>query len=152
MAKSSVRARIPTHILLLRKCNGYWRYTLDSLYLVPRSALWEVLIPPSRVESDMFGPPYEYAFIGNSSRGDSKVLIGRAATIEGPFEVLPLNNVDLYALNTGEDKGAFDFRYCVYPHPWAGDLKGKGDLMITWSEGGITGGVLAAMLRLARWA
>ena len=97
----------------------------------------------------MFGPTYKYAFIGCNAQGDSKVQFGRATEPQGPFEVVPLDDVELYALNTREDKGIFDFRYCVYPHPWAGDLSGKGDLMISWSEGGMTGGVLGAMVRLA---
>jgi hypothetical protein len=33
------------------------------------------------------------------------------------------------------------FTYCMYAHPWAFDER-KGDLMITWSEGGISGSVV----------
>lgn len=85
--------------------------------------------------------------MGNNAQGDSKVQMGRSKTPWGPWEVCELD-VELYALNGREDKGMFDFRYCVYPHPWAGDVS-RGDLMISWSEGGMTGGVLAAVVRLA---
>lgn len=80
--------------------------------------------------------------------------MGRARSVEGPWEVVELRDVELYALNDKEDKGMFDFRYCVYPHAWAcewdghgDDRAGRGDLMISWSEGGMSGGVLAGVLR-----
>lgn len=102
-------------------------------------------------KTTMFGTNsvFQYAFIGCNAQGDSKAQMGRASAPQGPWEVFELKDLELYALNKGENKGLFDFRYCVYPHPWGGDLAGKGDLMVSWSEGGMTGQVLAAMVRLA---
>jgi hypothetical protein len=99
--------------------------------------------------ADKFGldEAYPFVFIGNNAQGDSKVQMGRAKELEGPWEVFALEGLELYALNKNEDKGAFDFRYCVYPHPWAVDTRFEEDMMITWSEGGMTGGVLAGMVR-----
>lgn len=96
----------------------------------------------------LFSPnsPYKFIFIGNNARGDSKVQIGRATQPWGPWEVLKLDDVELYALNGREDKGVMDFRYCVYPHPWARG-GGERDLVVSWSEGGMTGGVLAGIVR-----
>ena len=97
-------------------------------------------------KTEMFGTNsiFKFAFIGCNSWGDSTIRMGRASSPQGPWEIVALN-VKLYHLNDAQWAGPF--RYCVYPHPWACDIS-KGDLMISWSEGGMTGGVLAVQVRL----
>lgn len=94
-------------------------------------------------QTDVFGhkSAYKWAFFGCNSFGDSKGMFGRAKALEGPWELLTLDMMT-YSLNSDPS----DFRYCMYPHPWAFDIK-KGDLMVSWSEGGVTGNVLAAKIR-----
>ncbi len=69
-------------------------------------------------------------------------MIGRATSPEGPWDVSELN---MKAYNLNDNAG--DFRYCFYPHTWAFDIKEGGDMMITWSEGGLTGNVVAELVR-----
>jgi hypothetical protein len=95
----------------------------------------------------------KYCFVGCSSDGDSKVLMARARSPEGPWD-------DGYDLKTDLYKSPFKqkppkYYYCMYPHPWAlgfdtytkTGLSRTGDLMITWSEGGLDGHVLASAVK-----
>ncbi len=95
----------------------------------------------------MFGAesPYVWAFIGCTARADNKVIMGRAMSPQGPWE-MHMTEASLYWL-VKPHQG--DFCYCVYPHPWADQIEKTGDLTISWSEGGITGGVLMSKMRLA---
>ncbi|PQE19898.1 splicing factor u2af 35 kda subunit protein [Rutstroemia sp. NJR-2017a BVV2] len=85
--------------------------------------------------------PYRYGFVGCTHTGDSKVMFGRARRAWGPFEIVEL--MTAHPLGKTSDLG---FTYCMYAHPWAFP-QSKGDLMITWSEGGMTGGVVAVKVR-----
>ncbi|KAM3089285.1 hypothetical protein ACMFMG_000889 [Clarireedia jacksonii] len=85
--------------------------------------------------------PYRYGFVGCTHTGDSKVMFGRARRAWGPFEI-----VELMTANPLGKTSGLGFTYCMYAHPWA-FAQSKGDLMITWSEGGMTGGVVAVKVR-----
>ncbi|RKF63168.1 Cystathionine beta-lyase MetC [Erysiphe neolycopersici] len=85
--------------------------------------------------------PYKYAFFGCNSLGDSKAVLGRGIAPEGPWQMETLD-LKTYALN----KDKTPFQYCFYPHPWASSER-NGDLLITWSEGGMDGNVIAVQLR-----
>ncbi|KAI9759893.1 MAG: hypothetical protein M4579_002018 [Chaenotheca gracillima] len=91
--------------------------------------------------SNMFRPgdDREYVFVGVRSWADSKILMGTAPRVEGPW--------DLRELCTAEPIDfPSPFLYCVFPHPWA--FKDEdGELMVTWSEHR-PGGVVAAKLTL----
>lgn len=94
--------------------------------------------------SELFEPgtDRDYVFVGCSINGDNKVIMGTSARPEGPFEVTEL--MYTYALHfvpVGQ------YNYCVYPHQWAFDEK-QGELMITWSEGGTDGQVVAVKVKL----
>ncbi|CAL3962211.1 unnamed protein product [Diplocarpon coronariae] len=91
----------------------------------------------------MFGSssPYIWAFVGCTAFGDNKVMMGRATSPEGPWDIQ-------MAMAFSQPKDGL-FRYCVYPHPWADNTKETGDLTISWSEGGMTGGVLMSKIRFA---
>lgn len=95
---------------------------------------------------------YKYCFIGCSSDGDSRVLMSRTKSPEGPWNDGYILDMKLYKSDTGW-YGSSPFMYCMYPHPVAFGFNTKtglertGDLMIIWSEGGMRGGVLAACAR-----
>lgn len=90
----------------------------------------------------MFGSESPWAFIGCNATGDSQVIFGRSSRPDEPFTTVKLMTAD--PLIKQPDSS---FTYCVYPHPWAFDMD-KGDLMITWSEGGMGGNVVAVKVRL----
>lgn len=90
--------------------------------------------------SVLFGRERKWVFVGCSGWGDSQVLLGAEASLEGPWAPEPL------FLATGIDVPN-QIRYCMYPHPWALD-EGDGDLMVSWSECW-PGGVIGARVKLA---
>jgi hypothetical protein len=89
------------------------------------------------VRSSLFGEKKPFVFIGVNKFADSKIQLGVAERIEGPWEVQTIG----VATGINEKDG---FRYCIYPHLWASDTK-KGELMVTWSEQ-CPGGVIAAKI------
>ncbi len=98
-------------------------------------------------QTDMFGrnSPFKYAFIGCNSFADSKARFGRAQEPQGPWEqIYEVEGLRTYAMQPYDPA---PFMYCFYPHPWAFETKKNGDLMITWSEGGMNGSVIAELLR-----
>jgi hypothetical protein len=95
---------------------------------------------PSTLFAPMTGR--DHIFVGCNSFGDSKVLLGTSRNPEGPFTVAAIADaLPLKPMPIGS------YSYCVYPHPWAFD-ESKGDLMVTWSEGGMDGNVVAVVIRL----
>lgn len=68
-------------------------------------------------------------------------MFGRARAPEGPFETVEL----MTAYPLGHLKN-FKHTSCMYAHPWAFS-ESKGDLMVTWSEGGPEGNVVAIKIR-----
>jgi len=94
--------------------------------------------------SKLFHPSEDknYIFIGVGTGGDSKVIMGTAPKLEGPWEFLNLfQATGLKCFNP--------FMYCIYPHPWAFDAK-EGELMVTWSEP-YPGGVIAAKVKFVQF-
>lgn len=96
-------------------------------------------------QTQMFGPgsPYGWAFVGCNAWGDNKMQMGRATSPQGPWDI---HETSACMYWTFEPHGGFC--YCVYPHPWADETEKTGDLTISWSEGGMTGGVLMSRIRL----
>ncbi|TVY18218.1 hypothetical protein LARI1_G004277 [Lachnellula arida] len=101
--------------------------------------VFEGMVHGQVFKTKMFGgnSPYQWAFIGCNSFADSKIQMGRAERPEGPWVIHEL--MGTYRIDEGQGAG---FTYCM-----ASDEK-KGDLCVSWSEGGMTGGVLASMSRL----
>jgi hypothetical protein len=95
-------------------------------------------------QTKMFGREsvWKWAFIGCTCFADSKVMMGRAKNPQGPWELHFVEGFKSYR-HIDAPQG---YLYCFYPHPWAFDGK-KGDLMISWSEGGLSGNVIADLLR-----
>lgn len=71
-------------------------------------------------------------------------MFGRAKAPQGPWDVDEVRGLRTYAMQPYDPA---PFLYCFYPHPWAFDAKEKGDLMVSWSEGGMGGHVIAERLR-----
>jgi hypothetical protein len=84
----------------------------------------------------------DWVLVG-SRFSDSKVLIGVSANLEGPYTIVELMNT--FSIIPMPENS---FRYCMYPHPWAFKEE-EGELMITWSEGSIMGGVVAVKVQFA---
>ena len=87
----------------------------------------------------MFGLDTPFVFVGVSKWADSMIRVGRASRLEGPWDIREVVRAE--GINYRKE-----FRYCIYPHPWA--LPGKAQettLMVTWSEhwpGGVVAGKL----------
>jgi hypothetical protein len=90
------------------------------------------------------GTKREYVFVGCSRFRDNKVAFGASHQPEGPFEMVQL--MDTYPLRTMPPG---HYMHYVYPHPWAFSEE-DGQLMITWSEGGVTGDVIAYKVTFAQ--
>ena len=132
-----VLARVSRHRPFVRDAYRFWNgseYVRDMdtkgvLFNVQHGAIFK---------STLFGPERPWVFVGCSRFPDSKVLVGAAARIEGPWELTAVCD----AVGIEFPKGNM---YCMYPHPWVFD-ETKGELMVTWSENW-PGGVVAAKLK-----
>ena len=94
--------------------------------------------------SSLFGEERPWVFIGCTFECKSLVMMGAAATLEGPYHEKAIFNA------TGIDC-VETIMYCVYPHPWVFDER-EGQLMITWSEqwpGGVVGAKVSLKMDLA---
>jgi hypothetical protein len=136
-------ARVPVWEVGNRSSYEYWnsrswsKDIASSVFVLPSMQHGQIF------RSTLFGSKegYKWAFFGNNAFGDSKAMFGRAKAPEGPWDIKALD-LNAYSLNEIDST----FRYCFYPHPWAFDSR-KGDLMVSWSEGGMAGSVLAGKIR-----
>ena len=92
-------------------------------------------------ETDLFGSDKPYMFVGVSKFADSKIQVGIASKLQGPWSITPVGKATGIKYKDG-------FMYCIYPHPWAlpEDTAGYRSLIVSWSEH-FPGGVIAAKLR-----
>lgn len=90
------------------------------------------------VRCSLFDADKPFLFIGVNRYVDSKIQLGVAEKLEGPWEIQTVG------VATGIEKKD-GFRYCIYPHLWASDPR-RGELMVTWSEQW-PGGVIAAKIK-----
>jgi len=86
----------------------------------------------------------EWVFVGCNSWADSWMYVGVAERPEGPWEV-----VRLIEAPQRTPQPDFKFTYCMFAHPWAADV-GKGELVVSWSEGGMRGKVCVAKVGFRR--
>ena len=132
--KGIILARVPTDYPNNRSQYRYWN---GCAYVKNWRKAKQVLTETQHGQffaTSLFGSQYPWAFIGCSSKGDSQVLMGVGATLEGPWTLQPL--FEAPAIDIPDQ-----MRYCMYPHPWAME-ESDGYLMITWSEcwpGGVIG-------------
>ena len=86
----------------------------------------------------LFGCSSPFIFVGVNGYADSKIQVGVAEKVEGPWEIFPVGTATCIDRKDG-------FQYCIYPHTWASDEQ-NGELMVTWCEQW-PGGVIAAKLK-----
>ncbi|POS83191.1 hypothetical protein EPUL_004758, partial [Erysiphe pulchra] len=136
-------SRVPIDRAASRDDYRYWDGKDWSKVIEKSKPVFTTMQHGQIFKTDLFGinSMYKYAFFGCNSFGDSKAVLGRGIAPEGPWQMESLD-LKTYALN----KDKTPFQYCFYPHPWASNEK-KGDLLITWSEGGMDGNVIAVQLR-----
>jgi hypothetical protein len=145
-SKSVVLARIPPRRALLKTEHEYWNGSGWCSKMKDSKPVFTTMQHGQIFQTDIFGrdSPWKYAFIGCTSLADSKAQFGRAKQPQGPWEVHEVKGLRTYAMQPYDPA---PFKYCFYPHPWAFQTERDGDLMITWSEGGMNGGVIAELLR-----
>jgi hypothetical protein len=144
-SKAVVLARVPLQRAYRKEEHQYWDGYNWSWSMKESKAVFTTMQHGQIFQTDMFGRDsvWKWAFIGCNSFGDSKAMFGRATAPQGPWQVHEVHGLKTYTL---VEQYPETFRYCFYPHPWAFDSK-KGDLMISWNEGGMTGSVIAEKLR-----
>jgi hypothetical protein len=146
-SKSVVLARVPPRRALFKKEYEYWDGNGWSSKMRECKPVFMAMQHGQIFQTDMFGrnSPFKYAFFGCNSFADSKARFGRAQEPEGPWEqIYEVEGLRTYSMQPYDPA---PFMYCFYPHPWAFEAKKNGDLMISWSEGGMNGSVIAEMLR-----
>lgn len=97
-------------------------------------------------QSQLFQPNTgkDWVFVGCNSFADSTVHIGVSPKPEGPWEFQKLIPAPPRTLQPDSS-----FTYCMYAHPWAYD-EARGELMVSWSEGGMRGKVVAVKITLGK--
>ena len=133
-----ILARVPRDSPWRRDMYTFW----DGKGYVP---WWQAAVPVLKdvqhgaiINSSLFGNDRPWVFIGCTKWADSKVMIGAAAHLQGPWELTPVWQA------TGIDYPQ-EYMYCMYPHQWA-FAEEDGELMVTWSEAW-PGNVIAAKLK-----
>ena len=91
------------------------------------------------IKSTLFGSERPWVFVGCNRFGDSLVLLGAAAKLEGPWKLNPV----CQAKGIDHPGG---YMYCMYPHQWAANEQ-NGELFVSWSEQ-YPGFVVAAKIKL----
>jgi Domain of unknown function (DUF4185) len=142
--KSVVLARVKVGKAYRKDEHQYWDGNNWSWRMKDSKPVFTSMQHGQIFQTDMFGRDsvWEWAFIGCNCFADSKVMMGRAMDPQGPWQIHFVEGFKAYR----HVDASQDYLYCFYPHPWAFDGK-KGDLMISWSEGGLNGSVIADLLR-----
>ncbi|KAI9650491.1 hypothetical protein NHQ30_000507 [Ciborinia camelliae] len=139
-----VLGRVPFEFAKARACWEYWGggrgWVKNHIFS------WPVLknyLHGQIFNTKLFGEasPYRFGFVGCTRTGDSKLMFGRAVNPWGPFEVVDL--MKAYPLGHIQK---FAYTAHMFAHPWAFP-ENKGDLMVTWSEGGSAGNIVAVKIR-----
>lgn len=136
-------ARVHRNTTASRATYEFWdglTYTSEATKAVP---VFHGMQQGSVFRAKLFGSSKPFAFVGCNSEGDSSVIIGAAARLEGPWELTPV----CAAKGINYPVGPGRYMYCMYPHLWA-SIEEEGKLMVTWSEGW-PGGVVVANISLA---
>lgn len=138
-------ARVKPEYVLERRCYNYWDGRTYQADLARAQPVMKDVGHGAIYKSKLFhGASRSWVFVGCSNAGNNQVLLGVAPKLEGPFTIRPIMNAfPLQPMPAGS------IHYCMYPHPWAYKEE-DGELMITWSEGGPTGGVVAVKVQFAR--
>lgn len=135
-----VLARVHKHNIEHPHHYTYWNGTEYVSDPNEAATIFEKMQAGMVFHSKLFGSAKPFVFVGNNGWGDSKVVMGASASLEGPWETMTVCQAT--GLNYKETR-----MYCMYPHFWASKIE-EGELMVTWSEQW-PGGVVAAKLKLA---
>lgn len=139
-------ARVPFHDILRKECYEYFDGTDYQRDISKCKPVMTSMQHGTIYRSKLFqqGSGRDWVFVGCNSFGDSTVHIGVAPKPEGPWDIRKL----IPAVPKTKVQGA-TFTYCMYAHPWAFD-EARGEVMITWSEGGMQGRVVGVKVSLAQ--
>ena len=132
-------ARVPKANCQHRHMYQYWNGSAYISQITEAASILRDFQHGQFFQSDLFGP-HLWMFIGCTRWADSQVMIGMSCRLEGPWDMHPIH------LATGI-KDPVNYRYCIYPHPWATNMA-KGKLLVTWCDHW-PGGVIAAKIRFA---
>lgn len=123
---SVILARVNKYFPTTRNAYRYWNgenYVEDWRCAVP---ILEQMQHGCFFRSALFGAERPWCFVGCTNRGDSVVMMGAEARLEGPWSLTELFRTD--SVNQ-----PLSYRYCMYAHPWAYDAD-IGELLVTWCE------------------
>jgi len=125
-------ARVPRRKPFDRRAHTFWN---GDEYVEDWRAAKAVMVDVQEgavMKSKLFGAGKEWVFVGGSQWAEGRVMVGAAASIEGPWEMTEV------CARAGVD--------CIYPHQWVYEEM-NGELMVSWREGR-PGRVLAGKLKL----
>lgn len=125
-------ARVPKRKPFDRATHAFWN---GDAYVEDWRAAKAVMVDIQEgavMKSGLFGTGREWVFVGGTRWADGRVIVGAAASIEGPWEMTEVCTM------VGVD--------CIYPHQWV-YAEVDGELMVSWREGH-PGQVMAGKLKL----
>lgn len=137
--KQVILARVPKFLPTSRHAYRFWNgrsYVADWNEAVP---VLRDIQQGSFFRTTLFGPERPWCFVGCNRFGDSILMMGAEASLEGPWTLTPLFQADAIQFPD-------NFRFGMQGHPWAYDGR-NGELLVTWCETW-PGGVIAAKLKL----
>ncbi len=126
-----ILARVPTRKPWDRPAYSFWNSREWVKDWTEATAVLGDVQHGAVMKSGLFGPRREWVFVGSRKGAEGEMMMGAAASLEGPWELTRVCTV-----------GGVD---CVYPHQWVYDEQ-QGDLMVSWREpqpGGVVAGKLS---------
>lgn len=138
--KHLVLAQVPANLPHLRYEYRYWNGFGYVENISHAKQIMAGMQQGAIIKSNLFGKEKPWVVVGCTCWGDSKLMIGAAESLEGPWELTQVTDA------TGIDVPS-GFMYCMYPHVWASEAE-KGQLAVSWSEHW-PGGVVMAKLTFA---
>jgi hypothetical protein len=145
-SKDIMLARVPFPYILEKGRYEYFDGTVYQKHISKCKPVMTSMQHGTIYQSRLFQPNTgkDWVFVGCNAFADSTVHMGVAPKPEGPW--------DIRKLMPAQPKTRFDdatFTYCMFAHPWAYD-EGKGEFMVTWSEGTMRGRVVAVKVSLVQ--
>jgi hypothetical protein len=139
-------ARVPSNDIRRNECYEYFDGTTYQKVISKSKPVLTGMQHGTIYPSKLFQPNTgkDWVFVGCNCFADSTVQIGVAPKPEGPWDVR-----ELIPAPPRVERDNASFTYCMYAHPWAYD-EGGGELMVTWSEGGMQGKVVAVKVTLGQ--
>ncbi len=136
-----ILSRVPKNSVANKSCYTYWNGECYVADWKDAKSVFGKMQSGAIIKSRLFGPGRPWVFVGCTGWGDSKLMLGASATLEGPFDekaIFKAQGIDY----------PDTIMYCMYPHTWALD-EGNGELLVTWSEqwpGGVVGAKISLVM------